>query len=78
MRPDDAEQVVLLQKITACGVGVEVGAPPHRVVREVFRVLLVAEVLQRVGPQQVAHGAERRGLLEAIELEETRLMVKEE
>ncbi len=38
------------------------------VVTEVLRVLLVAKVLERVRPEQVAHGAERRGLLEAVQL----------
>jgi len=68
VRPDDGEQVVLLQEVAGGGVGVEVGASAHAVVAEVLGRLLVAEVLQRVGPQQVAHGAEGRGLLEAVQL----------
>ena len=35
-----------------------------------FRVLLVAKVLERVGPEEVAHRAERRGLLEPVQLAE--------
>ncbi len=68
VRPDDAEQVVLLQEVARGGVGVEVGAAAHAVVAEVLRVLLVAKVLQGVGPQEVAHGPERGGLLEAVQL----------
>jgi hypothetical protein len=47
---------------------VEIGASPDRIVGEVLGVLLVAEVLQRVGPQQVAHRAERGRLLEPVQL----------
>lgn len=47
---------------------VEVGATPHGVVWKVFGVLLVAKVLERVGPEQVAHGTERRRLLEPVQL----------
>ena len=45
---------------------VEVGAASHRVVREMLLTLLVAEVLQGVGPQQVAHGPVRRRLFESV------------
>lgn len=47
---------------------VEVGAAAHGVVCEMLLALLVAEVLQRVGPEQVAHGPVRRRLLEAVQL----------
>ena len=33
-----------------------------------FCVLLIAEVLQGIGPQKVAHGPECGGLFEAVEL----------
>lgn len=38
------------------------------VVDEALRVLLVAELLERVGPQDVAHEAVRRRLAEAVDL----------
>jgi len=50
---------------------VEVGAASHAVMAEVFLGLLRAVVLPRVRPQQVAHGPERRGLLEAVQLAAT-------
>ncbi|KAI8035088.1 hypothetical protein M5D96_012181 [Drosophila gunungcola] len=67
VRPDDRQQVVVLQEVAAGGVAVEVRAAAHGVVRVEVRVLLVAEVLQWVRPQQVAHGAEGGRLLEAVE-----------
>ena len=36
--------------------------------RKVFGILLVAEILERVRPEQVAHGAEGGGLFEPIQL----------
>ncbi len=39
--------------------------------RKVFRVLLVAKVLQGVRPEQIAHGAEGWRFLEPVELEKT-------
>lgn len=45
---------------------VEVGASSHRVVCEMLLTLLVTKVLQRVGPQQVAHGSVRWRLLESV------------
>lgn len=47
---------------------VEVGTTPNGVVRKVFGILLVAEILERVRPEQVAHGAEGGGLFEPIQL----------
>ena len=47
---------------------VEVGAPSDAVVGEVFGVPLVAEVLQGIRPEEVAHRAERRRLLKAVQL----------
>ena len=46
----------------------EVGAASDVVVDEALRVLLVAELLKRVGPQDVAHEAVRRRLAEAVDL----------
>lgn len=48
---------------------VEVGAASDCVVAEVFLCLLVAKVLQWVGPQQVTHGSERWRLLEPVQLD---------
>lgn len=45
---------------------VEVGAASHCVVCEMLLALLVPKVLQRVGPQQVAHRAVRRRLFESV------------
>lgn len=45
---------------------VEVGAASHRVVCEMLLALLVAEVLQGVGPEQVAHRAVSWGLFESV------------
>lgn len=47
---------------------VEVGAPSHCVVAEVFLGFLIAKVLQRIRPQQVTHGPESRRLFEPIQL----------
>ena len=45
---------------------VEVGAASHCVVCEMLLALLVPEVLQRVGPQQVTHRSVRRRLFESV------------
>lgn len=45
---------------------VEVGAASHGVVCEMLLAFLISEVLQRVGPQQVAHGSVCWGLLESV------------
>uniref|UniRef100_A0A182J1E9 Uncharacterized protein n=1 Tax=Anopheles atroparvus TaxID=41427 RepID=A0A182J1E9_ANOAO len=68
VRPDNGEQLVVLQEITARLVAVEVRTPAHGIVRVEVRVLLVAEVLERVRPEQITHGAERRRLLEPVQL----------
>jgi hypothetical protein len=53
---------------------VVVGAAPYRIVTEVLLILLLrSKVLQWVGPQQVTHGAERRRLLEPVQLRGRRL-----
>lgn len=49
-------------------VPVEIGAASDCVVAKILLGLLVAKVFQGVGPQQVAHGPERRGLLEPVQL----------
>ena len=58
----------MLEEVTARGVTVKIRAPPHRVVTEVLSVLLVAELLQGIRPQQVAHRTECGRLLEAVQL----------
>ena len=68
MGADDGEEVVVLQEVAAGGVTVKIGAAPHRIVTEVLGVLLVAELLEGVRPQQVAHGPERGGLFEPVQL----------
>ena len=47
---------------------IEVGTTPNGVVGKVFGVFLVAEILERVGPEQVAHGTKRRWFFEPIQL----------
>lgn len=47
---------------------VEIRAPSDRVVGEVLGILFVPKVFERVGPQQVAHGPERRWFLEPVQL----------
>lgn len=74
VRPDYRQQVVLLQELTAGRVTEEVGAPAHRVVREELVGLLVAKVLQRIGPEQVAHGPVGRWFPEAIQLRKSAQM----
>jgi hypothetical protein len=39
-------------------------------VREVFRVLLVAKVLEGIRPEEVAHRSERRWLFEPVQLKQ--------
>lgn len=68
VRADDGQQVVFLQEVAARVITVEIGASSDRVVGEVFGVLLVAEVFERVGPEQVAHRPERGRLLEPVQL----------
>ena len=64
----DGEEVVVLQEFARGRVAIEVGAASHTVMREVFRCLFVAEVFQRITPQQVTHRPKCRGLLEPIQL----------
>ena len=59
MGPYDGQQIVVLQEVAAGAIRVEVRAATHRVVRVEVRILLVAEVLERVRPEQVAHGTVR-------------------
>lgn len=65
---DDREQIVLLEEGAGGRVGEEVGASSHVVVDEILRRLLLAEIFQRVGPQDVAHQPMRRRLAEAVNL----------
>jgi hypothetical protein len=46
----------------------EVRATPDVVMHETVAVLLVSELLERVGPEDVAHKAVRRRLTEAVDL----------
>lgn len=62
------EQIVLLQKLTAGGVTEEVGTTSHRIVWKEIRTLLIPEILQRIGPQQITHGSIGWRLPEAIQL----------
>ncbi len=50
MRPDNGEQVVLLQEITGSRIREEIRAPAHMIVHEIFIGLLLAEILERVSP----------------------------
>lgn len=45
---------------------VEIGAASDGVVGEMLHGLLVAVILRRIGPEQVAHGAEGWRLLEPV------------
>lgn len=47
---------------------VKVGAASNWVVAEIFLGFLIAEVFQRIRPQQVTHGPKSRWLLEPIQL----------
>ena len=49
---------------------VKVWAPPDRIMREMFCVLLAAKILQRIWPQEVTHGTKGRWFLEAIQLKQ--------
>lgn len=64
------KRISQLRQLSKLRSPVEVGAASHRVVREMLLTLLVAEVLQGVGPQQVAHGSVRRRLFESVQLRE--------
>ena len=64
---DNRQQVVLLKEIAARRVTIEVGAASYGVVAVVFGGGFGAEVLDGVGPQQVAHGSEGGRLAEPIQ-----------
>ena len=66
MGADDGEQAVLLEEVAAGGVSEGERAAPHLVVAEILVGTL--EVDGRVGPQQVAHGAEGGRLSEPFDL----------
>lgn len=46
----------------------EVGTAAHAIMRVVLRGLFVAEVFQRVGPENVAHRPESGRLLKSVDL----------
>lgn len=50
-------------------VPVKIRTASNAVVTEVLGVLFAAEIFQRVRPEQIAHGAERRRLFEPVQLE---------
>jgi len=66
MSPDYRQEVVLLQELTAGRVAEEVGAATDRVVGEELIGFLIAKVLQRIGPEEVAHGSIGRWFPEPI------------
>ncbi len=74
MRTDDGEQVVLLEE-GACGrVGEEVGASSDVIMHEILGRLLLTEIFERIGPEDVAHQPVRGRLSESINL--VRLVVR--
>lgn len=56
---------VLWEAAAACS-PVEVRTPPDCVVSEMFLSLLIAKVLQGVGPQDVAHRSISRWFFESV------------
>lgn len=68
MGSDYREQVVLLEELTAGRVAEEVGTPTDRVVGEELVGLLVAKILQGIGPEEIAHGSISRRFPETIQL----------
>jgi len=72
MRAEDGQQVIVLEEITHGLVRVKVGAATYVVVHKVLRPALLAKVLDRVRPQNIAHQAGHRRLTESIELQSGR------
>ena len=68
---NDREKIVLLEKGAGGRIGEEIGAAPDVVVHKEFRCLLLAELLQWVGPEDIAHEAMSRWLAESINLQES-------
>lgn len=68
MGANDREEIVLLEKGAGGRVGEEIGAAPDVIVDKEFRRLLLAELLQWISPEYIAHEAVSRRLAEAINL----------
>lgn len=65
---DDREQIVVLQKLAAGCIAVEIRATPDGIVSEVFIGLLGSKIFAGVRPQEVTHGPERGRFLEPVDL----------
>ena len=66
---DDGKEVVLLEEVAGGWVGEEVGASAYVVVHEVLGCLLLAELFEWVGPEDVAHESLGWWLAETVDLE---------
>lgn len=66
---DDGEEVVFLEEVAGSWVGEEVGASADVVVDEILGGLLLAELLEWVGPEDIAHESLSRWLAETVDLE---------
>ena len=72
MRAEDRQQAIALEEIAHGLVRIKVGQAAYVVVHKVLRPALLAKVLDRVRPQNIAHEAGRRWLTEPIELQSVR------
>ena len=52
---DDREEIILFEEVASGGVGEEVGASSDVIVHEVLARLLLAELLERICPEDIAH-----------------------
>lgn len=74
---NNREQIILLQEGTCRWIREEVGTAPNVVVDEILSCLLLAKLFQRVSPQNVAHKAMGRRLLEAVNLSKSAVKSKQ-
>jgi hypothetical protein len=65
---DYGKEVVLFQKVASCAVREKVRTSSNMIVNEVLVSLLLAKLLQRVGPENVTHKTMCRWFPETIDL----------
>lgn len=65
---NDGKEIVFFEESACGGIGEEVGASSDMVVNEEFRCLFLTELLERIGPEDVAHQAMGWWFSEAVNL----------
>lgn len=73
MGTNDGQQAITLEERARGLVCEKVGAAAHMIVHEAFRALLLAKVLYRIRPEDVAHETRCRWFTEAVELKKGRV-----